>query len=112
MVCLQELRAQTRSSCEGAAGRYLVARPDAAATLGSSSDGLRISSATAVSAVPTAMARAYQPRWLTAFGMANTKTPPWGARSPTEKYMDRAPAAAEPRIAEGMTRSGSLAAKG
>src|SRR5690625_8051806 len=41
-----------------------------------------------------------------------TKIPPCGARSPIVNIMDNAPVPAEPTITDGMTRSGSLAAKG
>ncbi len=62
--------------------------------------------------VPARMETIYMGRFPTAFGMKSTKTPPCGARSVAPNNMDNAPVTAEPATIEGMTRSGSAAAKG
>jgi len=62
---------------------------------------------TAPTTLPTASATQYRAAWSTT---GNTKMPPWGARRPQPKTMDKEPARAEPMIQLGRTRSGSAAA--
>lgn len=72
-------------------------------------DALRMVTSKAATMVPTTMARM---KAQTRSMAKKTKIPPWGALDAAPRAIDRAPVTAPPAIIEGMTRSGSAAAKG
>src|SRR6478735_11789160 len=62
--------------------------------------------------VPTTRANSHHSGSFTAPGTNRSKMPPWGTTVDAPAAIEMAPAAAEPAINDGITRSGSLAAKG